>query len=133
MAFVSGDGLREGVRVVVVVGFDGREVFRGPPAVDIGSVVLDGSVVGWSTPSCRFVGWSSRFTIPAGPCLRTEVAVARVAGGVRVACINARHAAMPRAGAWPDVVRAAGGARVVPARGSLRVVDVDGRERVVQP
>ncbi len=132
VAFVSGDGLREGVRVVVV-GFDGREVFRGPPTVDVGSMVLDGGVVGWSTPSCRFVGWSSRYTIPAGPCLRSEVALARVAGGTRVACINAatRRCHVRAAGRVWLVPRRS--ARVVPVSGPLRVVDVDGRERVVRP
>ena len=126
-----GDGLREGVRVVVV-GFDGREVFRGPPAVDVGSVVIDGGVVGWSTPSCRFVGWSSRYTIPLGPCLRTEVAIARVAGGTRVACINSATRRCH--------VRARGRTLFVPRRGA-RVVPAEARcgwstrwpERVVKP
>ena len=132
VAFVSGEGLREGVRVVVV-GFDGREVFRGPPAVDVGSVVLDGNVVGWSTPSCRFVGWSSRYTIPPGPCLRTEVAASRVLGGVRVACINAptRRCHVRARGRTFFVPR--GSARVVPTRNSVRIVDPDGRIRVLRP
>ena len=89
VAFVSDGGLSEGVRVEVVDARSGRVVFRGPPAIDVSSLSYDGSAVAWATPSCLFVGTSSRFTVPSGPCVRTVVAVARVRAGVRVACVNA--------------------------------------------
>jgi len=132
VAFVTDAGLPEGMRVFVVDAATGQTVFRGPPAVDVTSVALDGPAVAWSTPSCLFVGTSSRFTVPVGPCLRTDIAVARVRGGVRVACVNAAtHRCHVRsAGRVRYVPR--GSARVVPGR-FVRVIDADGRSAVVRP
>ena len=115
VAFVSGDGLAEGVRVLAV-DTSGRVVFRGPPAVDVVSLSASGTAVAWATPSCLLVATSSRFTLPDGPCARTEIATARVRGGTRVACVNAptRRCHVRASGRTFFVPR--GSARVVPGR-----------------
>lgn len=152
VAYVTGAGLREGVRAVVVdpaavrnpraaspragvVSLAGRgEVLRGPPVYDVTSLSFDGAWLGFSTPSCLYVASASAFTLPAGPCARTEVAAEPLRGGgrVRVACINApTRACRVRVGARTVSVRR-DQARVINApRGPLRVrtVDPDGRSR----
>ena len=84
------------------------EVLRGPPVYDVTSLSFDGAWLGFSTPSCLYVASASAFTLPAGPCARTEVAAEPLRGGgrVRVACINApTRACRVRVGA-KTVVRA---------------------------
>lgn len=147
VAYVTGAGLREGVRAVVVdpaavrepVGASPAargEVLRGPAAYDVTSLSFDGAWLAFSTPSCLYVASASAATLPAGPCARTEVAAEALRGGgrVRVACINApTRACRVRVGARTVLVRR-GQARVISApRGPLRVrtVDPDGRSRRV--
>ena len=97
VAFVGGDGLRDGERVTIVDPATNRVVFRGPPASEITSLAFDGRNVAFSTPACALAGPArSRRTIPPGPCSRTDVAVSTVVPAVRdgryrvrVACINA--------------------------------------------
>jgi hypothetical protein len=123
IAYVGDAGLREGVRVIVVDGASGRELFRGPPSADVSSLAYDGSAAAWSSESCRFVGWASRFRVPEGPCLRTVIATARVSGGTAVTCINAPTRRCH--------VRAGGRTWYVP-RGSSRDVPA-ARVRAVDP
>lgn len=89
VAYVGNAGIREGVRVIVVDGATGREVFRGPPTSDVSSLTFNGTASAWSTPTCLLVGWASRFRVPEGPCLRTDITTARVPGGTDVTCVNA--------------------------------------------
>ena len=136
VAYVTGAKLREGVRAVVVDPAGPREVLRGPPVYDVTSLSFDGAWLGFSTPSCLYVASASAFTLPAGPCARTEVAAEPLRGGgrVRVACINApTRACRVRVGAKTVFVRR-DQARVISApRGPLRVrtVDPDGRSHRV--
>lgn len=132
VAYVTGAGLGEGVRVVVVdpvaaVARDAasaasrREVLRGPASYDVTSLSFDGAWVAFSTPSCLFVASASAATIPAGPCSRTVVAIEPLRGGgrVRVACINAPARACR--------LRASAGGRTVSTtvrRGQARVLSV---------
>lgn len=76
---VAGRG-GDGQRVVVlepVPGGEPRIVFRGPPAGVIGTLDFDGRHVAWASAGCQLVATadpaSSRDTVPAGPCVRTEV------------------------------------------------------------
>ncbi len=95
VAFVSADGLREGLRAFVIDARTRRVVFRGPPAFDVSSLGFDGRNIAFALPGCLIAGPAvSRRTIPEGPCSRTDVAVDSVEMRegrvrVRVACINA--------------------------------------------
>ena len=145
VAYVTGAGLREGVRAVVVDPAAARarsgtptgrgEVLRGPAVYDVTSLSFDGAWLGFSTPSCQYVASASAGTLPAGPCVRTEVAVEPVRRGVRVACINApARTCRVRVGARRAELVRRGQARVLSApRGPLQVrtVDPDGRSRRV--
>jgi hypothetical protein len=123
IAFVGDLGLREGVRVVVVDGASGRELFRGPPASDVSSLTYDGTVAAWSTPTCLLVGWSSRFRVPPGPCVRTDIVTARVSEGTEVTCINApTRRCHIRAGNRIWYIHR-GASRVIPARRGVHAVD----------
>ena len=136
VAFAGGDGLREGVRAFVVDAATRRTVFRGPPASDLSALQFDGSTVAFATADCLLAGPAvSRFTLPAGPCVRTDVTVAEVRGGLEIGCINAperrcrvtvgrRHARVPRGSA--RVLKVAGRGRV-----TVRVTDPGGRTRTV--
>jgi hypothetical protein len=73
-------GHGNGQRPVVLepaAGGRSRIVFRGPPAGRIDSLDFDGRHVAWSSAGCQLVATaapgSSRATVPAGPCVRTEV------------------------------------------------------------
>ncbi len=109
VAHVTGAGLREGVRVVVVdpaavrdvdaTGATARaargavaaalspadrgEVLRGPAVYDVTSLSFDGAWLGFSTPSCLYVASASAATLPAGPCARTEIAAEPLRGTPR--------------------------------------------------
>ena len=74
VAYVTGAGLSEGVRPMVVDPPTRREVLRGPPVYDVTSLSFDGAWLGFSTPSCLYVASASALRLPAGPCARTEVA-----------------------------------------------------------
>ena len=122
VAYVTGAGLREGVRAVVVDPAGPREVLRGPPVYDVTSLSFDGAWLGFSTPSCLYVASASAFTLPAGPCARTEVAARAAAwrrpgaGGVH----QRAHARVSRARGREDGLRAPGsGARDQRAAGSV--------------
>ena len=142
VAWVGGDGLRDGVRVFVIDAASRRITFKGPPAFEIGSLSFDGSSLAFRTSACVVAGpaTASRRTLPEGPCVRTEVGVApeAPAGGrylARVACINAaerscRVVARVRVG---KRVVARGRARV--PRGSARVLalKLDARGRDARP
>jgi hypothetical protein len=95
VAFVAGDGLREGARAFVIDPSSRRIVFRGPPAYDVSSLGFDGRAIAFALPNCLIAGPPvSRRTIPPGPCSRTDLAVDSPqlrdrTVSVRVACINA--------------------------------------------
>ena len=100
VAWIGGDGLREGTRVTVIDAATRRTVFRGPPSFSVRSLSFDGRAVAFATASCALVGpaarSASRRTLPGGACLRSDVAVnpesPTIRGErylVRVACINA--------------------------------------------
>jgi hypothetical protein len=98
VAWVGAEGARDGTRVSVIDATTRRIVFRGPPAFSIPQLSFDGRNVAFATSLCAFVGpaspSASRRTIPAGPCLRSDLAVnpETARGGryrVRIACINA--------------------------------------------
>jgi hypothetical protein len=160
VAWIGGDGLRDGTRVTVIDAATRRTVFRGPPASDLANLSFDGRNVAFATTFCSLAGpaspASSRLTLPAGACLRSDVAVNEespsVRGNryrVRVACINAPtsrcrvHARVSaRSGKLAGRVETQlprGGSRIleipIHARGGLRltvrVIDPDGRTRTV--
>ena len=100
VAWIGGDGLREGTRVTVIDAATRRTVFRGPPSFSVRSLSFDGRAVAFATASCALVGpaarSASRRTFPRGVCLRSDAAVnpesPTIRGDryrVRVACINA--------------------------------------------
>ncbi len=101
VAWIGGDGLREGTRVTVIDAATRRTVFRGPPSFSVRSLSFDGRNVAFATASCALVGpaarSASRRTLPTGGgCLRSDAAVnpssPTILGDryrVRVACINA--------------------------------------------
>ena len=68
----------DGERVVVldVTGPEPRELFRGPPAAQVGGLDFDGTHVAWSSDGCQFVAEAvpaaSVPKVPRGPCVRTE-------------------------------------------------------------
>lgn len=116
---------------------DRGEVLRGPAVYDVTSLSFDGAWVGFSTPTCLYVASGSGATLPAGPCVRTEIAAEPLRGDaprLRVACINApSRTCRVRASAGGSTVTRTvrrGQARVVTVpRGRLQVrtVDPDGR------
>jgi hypothetical protein len=160
VAFVGGSADRDGVRVSVLSG-EGAVVYRGPWVGEASALGFDGRNLAFRTGACGYAGvvgaWESR--LPAGPCVRSEVAVdaqlepRRILA--RVACINAsggdcrvsaevRTRAGAMAGRASARVRRGGAKRVaiaLNARGrrsaperlrmTVRVTDADGRSRVV--
>jgi hypothetical protein len=100
VAWVGAEGTRDGTRVNVIDAATRRIVFRGPPAFHVAQLSFDGRHVAYATSLCSYVGpaarSASRRTLPAGPCLRSDIAVnpeSPITRGnryrVRVACINA--------------------------------------------
>jgi hypothetical protein len=123
IAVVGDLGLRDGVRVVVIVGPSGRELVRGPPTADVSSLAFDGTTAAWATPTCLLVGWSSRLRVPPGPCVRTEIVTARVHKGTEVTCINTpTRRCHVRAGHRTWYIPR-GTSRVIPARRGVHAVD----------
>lgn len=131
VAFVGADGLREGVRALVIDPRTRRIVFRGPPAFDVSSLGYDGRNIAFALPGCLVAGPAvSRRTIPPGPCSRTDLAVdtAEIRDGsvsVRVACINApARRCRVTARVTTRSGRAAGRLNARVPRGSARVLKI---------
>ena len=101
-----------GNRVAVVGGL------TGPAVADLRSLSFDGTWVGFSTPSCLVVLSSSASVLPAGPCQRTQISVARESGRrLSVTCLSGPGGAC-RVRAGGRVVRVARGRTRVRARDS---------------
>jgi hypothetical protein len=100
VAFVRGDGrLDEGERVEIIDPARRRVVFRGPWVRYVSGLAFDGRSVAFWSGDCGFVSpaspGSSRASIPAGACFRSEVEVNRFVPAVvdgryrlRVACVS---------------------------------------------
>ena len=94
VAFVGGSANRDGVRVSVLGG-DGSVAYRGPWVGEASGLGFDGRALTFRTGGCGYAGivgaWEAR--LPAGPCLRSEVAVDAQVERRRlvasVTCINA--------------------------------------------
>jgi hypothetical protein len=136
IAWVAAEGARDGTRVSVIDATTRRIVFRGPLAFGVRQLSYDGRTVAFATSQCSFVGpaspTASRRTLPAGPCLRSDIAVnpeSPTTRGdryrVRVACINA-----PAAGCRVTARvrtrdgKSAGRLSARPPRGGARVLEI---------
>ena len=126
-------GRQDAVRPLVVEPRIGRPpavLFRGPPSYEITSLEFDGLRVAWASRGCQFVAdaaaAASRLTVPAGPCVRTEIGVTTFASPtitrrrpslpVSIRCLTA-----PRAFCRVDVraYEFVTGARIGPVRATI--------------